>query len=52
MAAVAAPSVEVKVTPSAAKEIKNFMTSEDDLPETADFAFASFPAAVRVFNIA
>ena len=35
MAAVAAPTVEVTVTPSAAEEIKKFMEGEDDLPETA-----------------
>ena len=35
MAAVAAPSVELIVTDSAAVEIKKFLASEDDLPETA-----------------
>ena len=32
MAAVAAPKVELKVTPSAAVEINKFMEGEDDLP--------------------
>ena len=35
MAAVAAPAVELNVTENAAVEIKKFMSSEDDLPETA-----------------
>src|SRR5258706_9454963 len=35
MAAVASPGVELNVTDSAVKEIRSFLTSEDDLPETA-----------------
>ena len=50
MSAVAAPSVEVKVTPSAAKEIKVFMTSEDDLPETAGLRVRVVPGGCSGFQ--
>ena len=50
MSAVAAPTVEVKVTPSAAKEIKNFMTSEDDLPETAGLRVRVVPGGCSGFQ--
>ncbi len=50
MSAVAAPTVEVKVTPSAAKEIKTFMTSEDDLPETAGLRVRVVPGGCSGFQ--
>lgn len=50
MAAVAAPTVEVKITPSAAKEIKNFMVSEDDLPETAGLRVRVVPGGCSGFQ--
>jgi iron-sulfur cluster assembly protein len=50
MAAVAAPSVEVNVTPSAAAEIKKFMISEDDLPETAGLRVRVVPGGCSGFQ--
>ena len=50
MAAVAAPTVEVVVTPSAAVEIKKFMEGEDDLPETAGLRVRVVPGGCSGFQ--
>jgi len=50
MAAVAAPSVQVNVTASAAEEIKKFMTSEEDLPETAGLRVRVVPGGCSGFQ--
>ena len=50
MAAVAAPSVEINVTPNAAAEIKKFMTSEEDLPETAGLRVRVVPGGCSGFQ--
>lgn len=50
MAAVAAPTVEVNVTPSAAVEIKKFMDSEEDLPETAGLRVRVVPGGCSGFQ--
>ncbi len=50
MAAVAAPTVEVNVTPSAAAEIKKFMISEEDLPETAGLRVRVVPGGCSGFQ--
>lgn len=50
MSAAAAPSVELNVTPSAAEEIKKFMTSEDDLPETAGLRVRVVPGGCSGFQ--
>ncbi len=50
MAAVAAPSVEINVTPNAAAEIKKFMMSEEDLPETAGLRVRVVPGGCSGFQ--
>jgi iron-sulfur cluster assembly protein len=50
MAAVAAPTVEVNVTPNAAAEIKKFMASEEDLPETAGLRVRVVPGGCSGFQ--
>ena len=50
MSAVAAPSVEINVTENAAKEIGNFMKSEDDLPETAGLRVRVVPGGCSGFQ--
>ena len=50
MAAVAAPTVEINVTQSAAAEIKKFMTSEEDLPETAGLRVRVVPGGCSGFQ--
>ncbi len=50
MSAVAAPTVEVEVTPNAATEIKKFMTGEDDLPETAGLRVRVVPGGCSGFQ--
>ncbi|MBA2334618.1 MAG: iron-sulfur cluster assembly accessory protein [Blastocatellia bacterium] len=50
MSAVAAPSVELTVTPSAAVEIKKFLASEDDLPETAGLRVRVVPGGCSGFQ--
>jgi iron-sulfur cluster assembly protein len=50
MAAVAAPTVELKVTPSAAVEIGKFMEGEDDLPETAGLRVRVVPGGCSGFQ--
>ncbi len=47
---VAAPSINVNVTASAAEEIKKFMTSEDDLPETAGLRVRVVPGGCSGFQ--
>src|SRR3954467_3788352 len=50
MAAVAAPSVELSVTENAAVEIKKFMSSEDDLPETSGLRVRVVPGGCSGFQ--
>jgi len=50
MSAVAAPSVELTVTDSAAEEIKRFLSSEDDLPETAGLRVRVVPGGCSGFQ--
>ena len=50
MSAVAAPEIQLGVTPSAAKEIKNFMASEEDLPETAGLRVRVVPGGCSGFQ--
>ncbi len=50
MSAVAAPSVELIVTDSAAVEIKKFLSSEDDLPETAGLRVRVVPGGCSGFE--
>jgi len=47
---VAAPSINVEVTASAAEEIKKFMTGEDDLPETAGLRVRVVPGGCSGFQ--
>jgi iron-sulfur cluster assembly accessory protein len=50
MAAVAAPAVELSVTENAAVEIKKFMSSEDDLPETSGLRVRVVPGGCSGFQ--
>jgi iron-sulfur cluster assembly protein len=50
MSAVAAPSVAINVTLSAAEEIKKFMVSEEDLPETAGLRVRVVPGGCSGFQ--
>ena len=50
MSAVAAPTVELTVTDSAVAEIKKFITSEDDLPETAGLRVRVVPGGCSGFQ--
>ena len=50
MSAVAAPTVEVNVTASAAAEIKKFMAGEEDLPETAGLRVRVVPGGCSGFQ--
>jgi iron-sulfur cluster assembly protein len=50
MSAVAAPSVEMNVTPSAITEIKGFLAGEDDLPETAGLRVRVVPGGCSGFS--
>lgn len=50
MAAVASPTVELTVTPSAAEEIKKFFAGEDDLPETAGLRVRVVPGGCSGFQ--
>ena len=50
MSAVAAPAVELTVTESAALEIKKFLASEDDLPETAGLRVRVVPGGCSGFQ--
>ena len=50
MAAVAAPSVELTVSEAAAVEIRKFISSEDDLPETAGLRVRVVPGGCSGFQ--
>ena len=50
MSAVAAPTVEMNVTPAAIKEIKGFLAGEDDLPETAGLRVRVVPGGCSGFQ--
>ena len=50
MSAVAAPTVELTVTDSAIDEIKKFLASEDDLPETAGLRVRVVPGGCSGFQ--
>jgi iron-sulfur cluster assembly protein len=50
MAAVAAPTVELNVTESAAVEIKKFIAGEEDLPETAGLRVRVVPGGCSGFQ--
>lgn len=50
MSAVAAPTFELNVTSSAVEEIKKFITSEDDLPETAGLRVRVVPGGCSGFQ--
>lgn len=50
MSAVAAPTVELVVTDSATEEIKKFLASEDDLPETAGLRVRVVPGGCSGFQ--
>ncbi len=50
MSAVAAPEIELTVTPSAATEIMKFMEGEDDLPETAGLRVRVVPGGCSGFQ--
>lgn len=50
MTAVAAPSVEINISANAAVEIKKFMESEDDLPETAGLRVRVVPGGCSGFS--
>ena len=50
MAAVAAPTVELNVSESAAVEIRKFMSGEDDLPETAGLRVRVVPGGCSGFQ--
>ena len=50
MAAVAAPTFELNVTEPAAAEIKKFLASEDDLPETAGLRVRVVPGGCSGFQ--
>ncbi len=50
MSAVASPSVELNVTDSALAEIKKFIASEEDLPETAGLRVRVVPGGCSGFQ--
>lgn len=50
MSAVAAPSVEINISANAAVEIKKFMESDDDLPETAGLRVRVVPGGCSGFQ--
>ena len=50
MSAVAAPTVELTVTDSAVDEIKKFLASEEDLPETAGLRVRVVPGGCSGFQ--
>ena len=50
MAAVEAPTVELNVTEPAIAEIKKFLASEDDLPETAGLRVRVVPGGCSGFQ--
>jgi iron-sulfur cluster assembly protein len=50
MSAVAAPVFELEVTSAATEEIKKFISSEDDLPETAGLRVRVVPGGCSGFQ--
>lgn len=50
MSAVAAPEIELTVSPNAAVEIKKFMDSEEDLPQTAGLRVRVVPGGCSGFQ--
>jgi iron-sulfur cluster assembly accessory protein len=50
MSAVAAPTVEMVVTPSAIEEIKKFFASEEDLPDTSGLRVRVVPGGCSGFQ--
>ncbi len=50
MSAVAAPEIELVVTPSAAVEISKFMEGEEDLPDTAGLRVRVVPGGCSGFQ--
>ena len=50
MSAVVAPGIELNVSDSAIKEIKSFLASEDDLPETAGLRVRVVPGGCSGFQ--
>lgn len=50
MSAVAAPTIELTVSPAAAEEIKKFLATEDDLPETAGLRVRVVPGGCSGFQ--
>ena len=50
MSAVAAPSVVINLSENAAVEIKKFLASEDDLPETAGLRVRVVPGGCSGFQ--
>lgn len=50
MSAVAAPNVDLSVTPNAAVEIKKFLAGEDDLPETSGLRVRVVPGGCSGFQ--
>jgi iron-sulfur cluster assembly protein len=50
MSAVAAPTFELQVTSAAAEEIKKFIASEEDLPETAGLRVRVVPGGCSGFQ--
>ncbi|MBA2620834.1 MAG: iron-sulfur cluster assembly accessory protein [Acidobacteria bacterium] len=50
MSAVAAPSVEINLSANAAVEIKKFLASEEDLPETAGLRVRVVPGGCSGFQ--
>ena len=50
MAAVAAPSVEINLSSNAAVEIKKFLSTEEDLPETAGLRVRVVPGGCSGFQ--
>ncbi|HEY0659305.1 MAG TPA: iron-sulfur cluster assembly accessory protein [Pyrinomonadaceae bacterium] len=50
MSAVAAPTIEIGLTPNAAVEIKKFLASEEDLPETAGLRVRVVPGGCSGFQ--
>src|SRR3954454_21908867 len=47
---VAAPSINLNVSPTAAEEIKKFMASEEDLPETSGLRVRVVPGGCSGFQ--
>ncbi len=50
MAAVAPPTIELTVSPTAATEIKKFMAGEEDLPDTAGLRVRVVPGGCSGFQ--